>query len=76
MQRHDDNPLWRYAPLWAMVLGASSTLVKKALTAYMARRRIELDWTDAATAVAVAGLSYLSFRRSYGDKVEGRWYTR
>lgn len=76
MARKEEDPLWRYAPLWAVLLGASTTLTKKALTSYVANRKIKLDWTDFASAAVLAGLSYLSFRRSYGDKIEGRWYTR
>lgn len=74
-QEHDDI-LWKYAPLWATLFGASATVIKKLGTHYIMKREVDLEWSDLATAVLTATISYASFRHRYGNKLSDSWATR
>lgn len=63
----DQTASRRTAIAWAVLFGASTTLMKKIGTRYLMNEKMRLDWSDLTTAVVSGTLSYISFRRSYDD---------
>lgn len=57
----------RTAILWAVLFGAGTTLMKKAVTRYLMGEKARLEWADLTTAVISGTISYVSFRRSHDD---------
>lgn len=65
----------KYAPLIAIALGASATLLKNAAVNYTTKRKVDLGWSDLGVAAVTATITYISFRRNYGSDRDG-WYKR
>ena len=68
-RRHDDT--WKYAPLWAAILGASHTMLKNVIVRYVRKRKLSLHWSDVVATTAVGLVGYLTLRHEHGREAEG-----
>lgn len=70
------NAMRRYAPLWAVLIGAAATVAKETSTRYLVERTWRLKPSDFLVGLFVSVLSYFMFRMRYGHKHEESWYKR
>lgn len=71
-----DDVLWKYAPVWSVLLGAGLAVTKTLSTRYILKRRWEFKWKDAALALAGSVASFAVFRARHGKEHEEGWYKR
>jgi hypothetical protein len=66
----------KYAPLWAVLMGAAAAVAKKTSTRYLMERSWTLKSSDIVVGLAVSVLSYVMYRMRYGHKNVESWYKR
>ena len=67
MSRANDE-IWKHAPLWATLLGATYTLIKRMTVRYVKKRKLVPRWTDFLSAALTAGIGYFLLRYEHGQE--------
>ena len=62
------DEIWKYAPLWATLLGASYTLLRNMTVRYVKKRKLTPQWTDFISAACVAAVGYVFLRYEHGQE--------
>ena len=64
VHRHDDT--WKYAPLWAAILGASHTMLKNVIVRHVRKRKLSLHWSDVVATTAAGLVGRPTWRKAGG----------
>lgn len=62
----------KYAPMWALLFAAGSTLARKVGERFMLKRELRISKKDVLPALLAAAVGYAAFRFRYGNRRAGR----